>query len=50
MWRKEISRSYRVITILTVFFASMFTVLFYQWKEKSGFMDLLNGNEFGALC
>jgi len=48
-WRKESNRSYAASTILSLFFAFLFTVIFYFWKSRSGDIDLLDGIKFGLL-
>ncbi len=49
-WRRESSRSYAASTILSLFFAFMFTVVISLWLDKYGPMKTINGMEFGALC
>jgi hypothetical protein len=36
--------------IVSVFFAFMFTTIFYLWKSKYGDMHFSDGIEFGAPC
>ncbi len=48
-WRKESSRSYAASTFISLFFAAMFAVIFYLWKNKYGPVDILDGIEFGAV-
>jgi hypothetical protein len=49
-WRKESNRSYTASMILSLFFAFMFTVIFYFWKSKSGNMYFMDGINFGLAC
>jgi hypothetical protein len=49
-WRKESSRSYAASMILSLFFAFMFTTVFYFWKNTRAGMNLLDGIEFGSVC
>jgi hypothetical protein len=49
-WRKESNRSYTASMILSLFFAFMFTAIFYFWKSKSGDIYLFDGIEFGLVC
>lgn len=50
IWRKESSRSYAASTILSLFFAFMFTIVISLWIDKYGAMNIANGIEFGAIC
>lgn len=49
-WRKENSRSYAASTILSLFFAFMFTLVISLWISKYGTMNSMEGIEFGAIC
>jgi hypothetical protein len=49
-WRRESNRSYTASSLLSLFFAFMFTLFFSLWKEKNGAMNSMNGIEFGILC
>jgi hypothetical protein len=49
-WRKESNRSYAASMLLSLFFAFMFTVVFYFWKSKSGDIYLIDGIKFGLVC
>ena len=49
-WRKESSRSYLFSTVISFFFAFLFTTLFYYWKSTRGGMDLLAALKFAGLC
>ena len=49
-WRKESSRSYLFSTVISFFFAFLFTTLFYYWKSTRGGMDLLAALKFSGLC
>jgi hypothetical protein len=49
-WRKESNRSYAASMLLSLFFAFMFTVVFYFWKSKSGDVNHINGIKFGLIC
>ena len=49
-WRKESNRSYAASMLLSLFFAFMFTVVFYFWKSRSGGLYLLDSIKFGLLC
>lgn len=49
-WRKESSRSYAASTILSLFFAFMFTIVVSLWIDKYGATNIINGIEFGAVC
>lgn len=48
-WRKESNRSYAASMLLSLFFAFMFTVVFYYWKSRSGDMSLTDGIKFGLI-
>ena len=49
-WRKENSRSYIGSMILSLFFACMFSTIFYLWKSKNGDLRLTDGIKFGFIC
>ena len=49
-WRKETGRSYALSTLLSVFFAYMFTFIFFTWKSRNGAMGILDGIEFSLIC
>lgn len=49
-WRKENDRSYAASMIISLFFAFLFTIIFYLWKNKYGDMHFSDGIEFGAGC
>ena len=50
VWRKESTLSYAASSLLALFFAFMFTLIFSLWKNKNGSMDFINGIEFGFIC
>jgi len=50
VWRKESSRSYAASTIVSLFFAFMFTTIFYLWKTKYGVINFPDGIKFSVIC
>ena len=50
VWRKENNLSYLASTLLALFFAFMFTLIFSLWKNRNSSMDSMNGIEFGFMC
>lgn len=49
-WRKESYLSYTGSTILSLFFACMFVLIFSLWKSKYGSLNFVDGIEFSSLC
>jgi hypothetical protein len=49
-WRKESSGSYIGSMILSLFFAVMFTTIFYIWKTAYGQVNIFSGIKFGVIC
>lgn len=49
-WRKESNTSYIGSMILSLFFAGLFTTLFYLWKTTYGQINLFTGLKFGFIC
>lgn len=50
VWRKESNRSYMYSTILSLFFALIFSFVISLWIRRYGTVTLVDGIEFGALC
>jgi hypothetical protein len=49
-WRKESSRSYAASTVLSFFFAFLFTMVVSLWLKTHDPMSTVDGIEFGAIC
>ncbi|HEY4874667.1 MAG TPA: hypothetical protein VIH86_03785 [Puia sp.] len=47
-WRKENNRSYAASMIVSLFFAFLFTTIFYLWKNKYSDMHFSDDIEFAA--
>ena len=49
-WRKENNSSYIMSMILSIFFAFMFSAVFYLWKAEYRDMHLFDAIKFGTFC
>ncbi|HXB43052.1 MAG TPA: hypothetical protein VNV85_03310 [Puia sp.] len=49
-WRKENINSYVMSMIVSLFFAFMFSTIFYLWKTKYGDMHFYDAITFGIFC
>jgi hypothetical protein len=49
-WRKESNRSYLASTIISFFFAFLFTTFFYYWKITREEMHFFSGLKFACMC
>ena len=50
LWRKESKKSYAVSTVLSLFFALLFTTIISLWMHRYGPITTVEGMEFGMLC
>lgn len=50
VWRKESSRSYAASTVMSLFFAIIFSTIISLWIHRYGAITLLDGIAFGGLC
>src|SRR5277367_5674422 len=50
VWRKETKGSYATSTVLSPFFALLFTTIISLWMRRYGPVTTVEGVEFGVLC
>lgn len=50
VWRKETNRSYAASTVMSLFFAIIFSTIISLWIRRYGAVTLADGTAFGVLC